>query len=365
MSTPIIFIIVSNAGFALVTLLLYFRYSHFRISSSLRIRDLKKKSEEYAIEKEKVIESMKAEYKAENEQVKKLLRDLESFRKEKEEEMRLRLEAEKQIEVAMNQIAEVQRRMTDWKLIQDAAINDSKEAIYKVGSDLYERISKVQQDEIEGVSTNIETKMKNVYDYLENISKNVEEVKNKNFTIVTGQVSQNSEQAKAATAPSKTSVLDDITKRKLNDVKSLMKDSGFKVNQDYILTENLDEEKVKSMLCDLIFIRDGIGYFIDFKSNHYFHEYEKLRFENREQAAINLKQRLDRYLAYISNPKYLAIVQKLANDVGMKSFKDSKVVFALDSREEVSILKEIGYFAKTKELNLTVLDTDGVNDLAL
>lgn len=364
MSTPIIFIIVSNAGFALVTLFLYFRYSHFRISSSIRIRDLKKRLEELMIEKEKMAEAMKAETKAENDQVKKLLRDLESFRKEKEEEMRLRLEAEKQIEIAMNQIAEVQRRMADWKLIQDAAINDSKEAIYKVGSDLYEKLSKVQQEEIEGVSSGIETKMKNVYDYLENISKNVEEVKNKNFTIISSQVSKSSEQAKTV-VQAKTNVLDELTRKKLNDVKSLMKDSGFKVNQDYVLAENLDEEKAKSMLCDLIFVRDNIGYFIDFKSNHYFHEYEKLRYENKEQASINLKQRLDKYLSYISNPKYLSILQKLASDIGLRNFSESKVIFALDSREEISILKEIGYFAKTKELNLTVLDTDGVSDLAL
>ncbi len=371
-----LYIIISNIGFAAITLILYFRYSHFRISTALKIRELKKKLEESDARHEELASKLTQDFKSENDQVKKLLRDLENFRKEKEEEMRLRLEAEKQIDVAMQQIEDIQKRMNDWKKIQDSTISDARDTIKKVGDNIFEKLISSKKDEAlntkNAIDESIKTSMKNIYEYLENISRDVDEFKKKNFaqgpTVVAengGNYSTNQQQN--TTAESKTTAasptIDESTKFILNDIKSLFRDSGFKAEKDYFLMENIKApEHSKSMLCDMIFVRDQIACFIDFKANRYLSEYEKS--PNKDTAVEILKQKLDKYLAYISNPKYTAILQKLSTDLGL-TFTKSHVILAVDNREKTAILKGIGYFNKALELKLEVLDGDGVKDLAL
>ncbi len=358
-----IYIIISNVGFALVTLWIYFRYSHFRISSSVRIRDLKKKIEDAAVEKEHLAQAMKAEIKVENDQVKKLLRDLESFRKEKEEELRLRLEAEKQIELALQKTGEVEKRLGDWKMIQDAAISDSKDAIFKVGADLYQKMTKSYKDDSLESRETIERNMKNVYTHLENIAKDVEEFKKRSL-VANDKISQVASSVGPSITKAATVQLDELTKRKLGNVSSLMKDSGFIINKDYIIAAELDEQKAGLMLCDLVFVRDQTIYFIDFKSIRYFEEYEKAKKTNKDAALAIIQQRLDKYIAYVSNPKYSATIQKLASEFKMK-FSKIKIVIALASRDDLAVMKEIKYLEKTQNAKVDVMDVDAVGDLAL
>jgi len=358
-----IYIIISNVGFALVTLWIYFRYSHFRISSAIKIRDLKKKIEDAAIEKEHLAQSMKAEVKNENDQVKKLLRDLETFRKEKENEMRLRLEAEKQIELALQKTGEVEKRLVDWKMIQDAAISDSKEAISKVGADLYQKMTKSYKDDSLESRATIERNMKNVYAHLETIAKDVEEFKKRSL-VASDKISQAVSSVSSTITKAAPIQLDEFTKRKLNNVSSLIKDSGFIINKDYIIASGLDEQRLGMMLCDLIFAREQTIYFVDFKSIRYFEEYEKAKKTNKEAALAAICQRLDKYIAYVSNPKYSATIQKLAGEFKMK-FSKIKVVIALASRDDMAVMKEIKYLEKAQKAKVDVMDVDAVGDLAL
>lgn len=352
-------------------LVVYFRYSHFRISSSLKIRDLKKKIEEGQLEKDQMAQALKAEVKLENEQVKKLLRDLELFRKEKAEEMRLRLEAEKQIELAFQKTNEVERRLNDWKRLQDAAILDSKNAMFKVGAELYQKMSQTHREESEQSRNVMEKTMKNVYSHLEVITKNLEEVKKKAAQMQVVQVAANKGSAPMAAAveaqtrpASAPIVLDEFTKRKLTSIASLMKDSGFKINKDYVTAEALDAEKNRYMLCDLIFVREGVIHFIDFKSMRYLQEFEKAKATNKSEAVKALSAKLDKYLAYLSNPKYLAALKKLAADLGIK-YSKVKTVLAAASHDDVSTLKALKYLEKAQASNVEVMDADSIGDLAL
>lgn len=136
-----IYIIISNIGLALITILMYIRYSHFRISSSLKIRDLEKSLKSEIETKNRIEEKLNSDLKKEIEQVKSLLRELEESRKERQEEIRLRLEAEKQIDLANQKIEDVKVRIKDWETIQLATLKDSKQSIIDVGSDLFEKIS--------------------------------------------------------------------------------------------------------------------------------------------------------------------------------------------------------------------------------
>ncbi len=371
-----IYIIISNVGFALMMLIVYFRYSHFRISTSLKIRDLRRKIEDAAVEKEQIAQALKAEVKLENEQVKKLLRDLDSFRKEKAEEMRLRLEAEKQIELAFQKTEEVEKRLNDWKKIQEAATVDSKNAMFKVGAEIYQKMAKSHRDESEQSREAIERNMKNVFSHLENISKDVEEFKKRTAKIdllaqqmhnsaVNDKAQNNAIAAQPAPAkPAPQIILDEFTKRKLTNVASLMKDSGFKINKDYVLAENLDAEKLRLMLCDLIFLRDGTIHFIDFKAMRYLQEYDKTKATNKDVAVASIAPRLDKYLAYLSNPKYSAALQKLMAELGIK-FSKIKIVFAVATRDDVANLKELKYFEKIQNAKIDIMDVDAVSDLAL
>ncbi|HLD76906.1 MAG TPA: hypothetical protein VI861_02105, partial [Rickettsiales bacterium] len=113
------YIIISNIGLAIMTIVMFVRYSHFRISSNLKIKDLEKNVKTQMESKIELETKLRAEAKTENEQVKNLLREMEQLRKERQSEIKLRLEAEKQIELSLQKIQDTQKRMNDWKLLQD------------------------------------------------------------------------------------------------------------------------------------------------------------------------------------------------------------------------------------------------------
>ena len=72
---------------------------------------------------------------ADSKAVESLLFEIENLHKEKDEELKLRLEAEKQIELAIQKTSDVQQRIEDWKNLQEANLKDATDAIMKVGND--------------------------------------------------------------------------------------------------------------------------------------------------------------------------------------------------------------------------------------
>jgi len=358
-----IYIIISNIGLALITLIIYSRYSHFRITSNFKIRDLEKRVAREVEEKESLRSGLPAEVASQVEQVRQLLIGMDELRKEKEEESRLRLEAEKQIELALQKTQEIQKRMNDWKVIQDAAMQDSKEAILKVGNELYEKLIKNHEDQTLNSQAVIDKTVQNVYGYLDNISKNVESFRKKSDAVSEKMdravLSANSSMVKASPIQ-----LDSVTKKMVDDVIDNIDLSDHVANKHYIAATTIADDSLKLLLCDVVFLKDDAIYLLDFKSNRYFQEYSKLKNSDKEAAVATLKQRLNKYVAYISNPKYSATLRKLAISLKMK-FSDIKIVFVVGSKNEIAILKEVKYFDSLQDLDLTLLDLNGVNDLVL
>jgi len=380
-----IYIIISNIGLAIMTLILYFRYSHFRVTSTFKIRDLEKRLNQEVTEKESLTANLRNELKAEIEHVKQLLATIDNLRREKESEARLRLEAEKQIEIAIYKTQAIERRMSDWKTVQDAAMEDAKRAIFKVGGDLFEKLAKshkAENDENRGV---IDQTVKSVYNYLDNIAKNVEAFKQKTdlvsekldkAVISAAKNSANSNigaveksstslaSANSAPSNSSSSPLDSEAKKIVDKVIENIKLSGYEANKKYFASTTLTAEKAKILLCDLAFLRDeGELYLFDFKAMRYLQEYSKTKATNKLAAEI-LKQKLMKYVAYISNPKYAAAVQKIA--VSLKiTFKKTKVVFVVSSHDDLAILKEIKYNDQIKKAGIEVCDVDTVNDIVI
>ncbi len=398
-----IYIIISNIGLAAMTLILYFRYSHFRIGSGFKVAELEKRLNQLITEKEAISASLQNEVKSGTEQVRQLLNSVEAMRKEKEQEARLRLEAEKQIELAMQKTQEVQRRMDDWKKVQDAAMEDARSAILRAGGDLFEKISTTTKNENIESRVAIENSVKSVYGHLENISKNVEDFKQKSEMVsqkldkaveVATQAAASRSMSRAAeiggvrggaggafgasgasmgvrsgvgaaaqAAPvAAAAVVDPATKKIISSVVENIKLSAHEANKKYVAAETLSEDKLKFLLCDIVFVKDETLYLFDFKSMSYFAQYAK---KSGDKAALEvLKQRLDKYIVYISNAKYKAAIIKLANELKMK-FGSAKIAFVINSKVEMKILQEIKYLDNIRKLGIEVCDVDLVNDIVL
>ncbi len=311
-----------------------------------------------------------------SEDLKPLLDEIEILRKEKEEEMKLRLEAEKQIELALQKTGEIQKRMDDWKIIQDASMKDSKNAIIDVGNDLYQKLAKSHKTEFEEERNLIDHGIKNVSSYLEQISKKIEflEKNNVEFTKEMKDVIANSSDKKtfisqivktAQNAISKTdnNIIDE-TKDLTNNLETLFKDHGYKSKKDYVFDHDIDDhEKSKLMFSDCIFVKQNQLYIFDFKSQHYFENY-KINSKKLSPPKLTelIQEKLDKYILYLCNPKYKNSILKVASSYDLKFDKVSIIALVL-SPKEIKITEELGYFTKFSNHALKILAIEEANKI--
>lgn len=417
-----IFIIASNIGLALMTILVYMRYSQFRVSFGNKIRELQKTLKKEREEKAEILGKLELDYKKENEQVKSLLREVEQARKERQDEIKMRLEAEKEIEMSKEKIIQVQKRVEDWKVLQEGAINDSKDMIIKFGQDLINSVRKGQQEEelktrqlLEKSAKFMEENVSNLHEEIGGVNSKVSDFKKRLSDMfakqqemiasipttpvqvapvapvqTATQASPAPAQAATQAAPApvttepasaadvdveidenekvetpKTVQMDEVAQKAMKDVVSLAEASGLTHMKDYIVASELDEKKAKYMLCDLFLLVDGTAYFVDFKADRYFADHDKLIKEKDEKVALEvLQKKLDKYLAYISNPKYSSLINKLIAALKITS-NEFKVVFAVRGYDDMALLNKIGYSQKIEKAGIELMDVNGVNDLLL
>lgn len=350
-----IYFAISNLGLAIMMIVIYVRYSKLLISSGRKIKALEKMVASESAEKESLQEQVLTETEGGNERVEKALKEVERIRKEKESEIReekefelkLRLEAEKQIELALQKTEEVQKRMQDWRVIQDAVMKDSKEEIAKLGDDLYQKIREDYRSEVES--------NKNL---LIEISQNISQLSvGKSETKNGIALSRVSESAKVRSKSVSMSD-DNVAKYLMSGLIETMKANGHVANKDFFLAENFDENKVKLFLCEIAFVAEGKLHIIDFKINRYLDEYKK------DKDAHSLQLRLRKYLAYLSNKKYSDSVQQALSSSNV-DFKKSEIVIALSSDVEIQVIKKIGCYDQALKLGLVVADFDELNDIIL
>jgi len=359
-----IYIIISNIGLALITILMYIRYSHFRISSSLKIRDLEKSLKSEIETKNRIEEKLNSDLKKEIEQVKSLLRELEESRKERQEEIRLRLEAEKQIDLANQKIEDVKVRIKDWETIQLATLKDSKQAIVDVGSDLFERISQNNIKESKQNQELVDSALKAVNKQLLDIIGDMNILKKRSQTISTSSIVSGSalDNKNSASLQVANIVIDDIAKKSVTEVVSLIKVSGLTAQKDYLVSFELDEQRAKFMLCELAIIKEKELYLIDFKSCKYFKEYDLAK--DKQVANEIFKSKIEKYINYISNPKYKISITKVIDSYKM-SYSNIKLILAVRNRDDLKLLKDTKFVDNLNQLNIQLFDVNMVNDLVL
>jgi hypothetical protein len=346
-----IYIIISNVGMALMMIIVYLRYSRFRLKTSAEINSLRQKLDKEVGERRDVENQLLTEKKTDSDKIEKLLQEITDLRKEKEGEIRLRIEAEKQIELALHKTDEVQKRMKDWSVVQDAVMRDCKDSIVKIGNDLYKKLHDSYKNEVETNKNLLGRVSKNITDFFEKMS-----------------AAQKTEShvKPVAASPAKTENSDVsanvIIKTMVSDLSATMKANGFLVNKDYFLPANFDAQKAKTFVCEVAFIALEELYMVDFKACAYFEEY---RANKDKTAALDLlKQRLDKYISYIGNARYHDSILKVMATTKAK-FEKSTIVVAVSSNADLQLLKEIGYHDKLHKVTPQIMDFDGVNNLVL
>lgn len=351
-----IYIIASNVGLALMMIIAYVRYSKLKVSSAAEILELHKRIDQDTEEKRSSENDVLLDGKSDSNKVEELLREIDSLRKEKESEVRLRLEAEKQIELALNKTTEIQERMQDWSAVQDAAMKDSKDAIYKVGNDLFKKLNETYLHEAQVNKTTLGTVSKNITGFFDKV------LTEKLATIAGNSRAKEENSSISSQKPEVIKKENPPLIKIVVDIVELMKANGQVANKDYFLSTAFDTQKSKLFLCELALISLESLYILDFKACHYFAEYQKAK--DKAAAAEVLKHKLDKYFLYLSNSKYSASILK-ALDGSQAQFSENEIVIILPSKVELQIMKDIQYYGKAKEIASNIMNLDDVHNLIL
>lgn len=341
---------------AIVMVVVYLKYSRFRLSSADETKAMLEKYEKLEREMLESERRFSQDVKNESNKVQSLLREIDDLRKEKENEIKLRLNAEKQIELTLQKVHDLERMIDDWQVMQDAVMSDCKDAMFKIGNDLYKKLHDSYKQEVE---TN-----KNLFG---KISKNITELMEKSAAPAVAMVEAGPHVVKTheeKPAPQAKTHVDENTKKMVADLAETMNAAGRMVNKDYFLPANFDEQKAKLMLCELAFQNSGKLYLLDFKACRYVREYEVLKQKNEAAAKQNLAQKFERYLAYLSNPKYRDSILKALQSSKVK-FEKLIIISLIPQASEVKILKDLGYIAKAQKQGIEILDFNEVNNIVL
>jgi len=353
-----IFTIISNVGMALMMIFVYVKYRSFRISSVTEAKNLQEKIEKISQELRESEHRLLIETKTEGDKIQKLLLEIDELRKDKENEVKLRLNAEKQIELTLQKTHDLERMIDDWQLMQDAVMNDCKDAMFKIGNDLYKKLNDTYRQENETNKNMVGKLSKNIVDFFDKF--NVAE------TAVNKAPKHIANTVHAANAPQQKhqSHLDEHTKKLISDLLETMNAAGKMSNKDYFLPANFDDHRAKLMLCELVFYDAENLYIIDFKACRYIDEYEARKAKNEGEARKNLQQKIERYIAYLSNAKYHESIFKALAASRIKIEKTT-IIAVVPLADEVKLLKALGYEEKAAKLGIRLLDFNEVNNIII
>jgi hypothetical protein len=378
------YIIISNVGMAVMMLLIYLRQTHIRLRSKKEIQKIKQVYENQISELKKAENTFDAEgLKIQAMKVEGLESQIIDLKRDRDSEEKLRINAEKQIEIANKKMQELEKRIEDWSVVQDAIMNDSRESFVKVGNDLFKKLNDSYKQEVE-TNRNLIGRIAKLVEEQKNLITNMAITNAQNFLnpSVNGNDNkkiiddygsnqnnfQNNFQNNLINQQSYSSnnqIPDDTASKKLlEEIIETMKASGKLANKDYFTASNLDLQRAKLMLCELLFVDENAIYIIDFKGIKYINEYEKLSISNEIQAQNFLKEKLEKYLGYLSNPKYLESISRIFESLRIPK-KRISIILALSSKKQLAILKDLQYFEKAKKLNIEVMDFDLIVNIVI
>jgi hypothetical protein len=229
-----------------------------------------------------------------------------ALKQEKENESKLRIEAEKQADSAFIRLEEIEKRMNDWKLLQDGILKSAKDEMAKIAKEI-----------------------------------------TKEF----GGFTKNNSSASQAKPSSNlvASLIEAMNKNKFVEGKNYFLPSTFK-------------DQPKSMLCELAFIDENQLYILDFKSHSYFSEYSATT--DKKAALEVLKQRLDKYFNYLGNQKYYDSISNLLLKT-YPSLENGYVIMVAPNQNDVELIKKLNYDKKASNMAIDIAFLDEIKNLVL
>lgn len=341
----IYFIIGYIAVFALL-ILLYYRYNEFRIKSANDIITVSAKNELELNALRESNDKYAQDMRAQLEKMNDLLREVEEIRKEKENESKLRLTTEKQVELAVQKTKDVEKRIEDWHDAQTAIMDDSIDTMLKIGNDLFKKMNESYKKENHDMRNLIGRMTQDVAVAVQKISQNYPSSSTKGGNVNEVFLPQ-----------------DKLLQKEVEKVVELSHSLALTAGKDYFTAKNFDAKSLPLMLCEFALIKDRDYYLVDFKALRYFSEYEKVNKNDHKLALETLKQRLDKYFVYLTNPKYLQSLQKILPDKNLAKKQAHLTIFLQDA--QIEIIKKLGYLEKARNLQIKVLDTNSINDILL
>jgi hypothetical protein len=362
---PIILVVASNIGLILITLTVYLRYSHFRISSANKIKELQNKFDESNKKNSELEVSRNKESQANIEKIQQLMNEISDLRKSYESSINIRHEFEKQLGVVNAKIEEKEQEIKVILQTQENIISSNKDAVAKMGQELFRRINEVNRQEIETSRNLMGKAIKVIGDYMEKINSNLLTNQRKNSDTEQS-IKSSKNQHQNLILQQKTNSPEhhfhSIQHPLTQDLVETIEASGYLANQNFFTPLTLNKDKALKMLCEVAFLKEGTLYSLDLKACQIFDNYNQQ--QSSEKINLHLVAKFDKYLQHINNDSYKNSIKEAIAGINIKFNNFNKIV-AVAKTEDLKILKNNKIYEKFINKDIKILTIDEINNLII
>ena len=372
-----ILIIASNFGMGLIMLIIYFRYSHFRISSNHEMKELRTRIDDQVKALQDGEQKLFNATKSETKKVEDLLREIDELRKNRENDIKIKAELEKQFKITLTKNKDLEKHLIDLKSTQEHIIQDTKEAVAKMGNDLYKKVNDSNKIEIETAKNLMGKAIKLISEYMEKIAKATIVAKSSSSNDNNNQHHENQKeetkiQINNNNQQESFKILPLSNHQMVDDLIETMKVSGHLVNKNYFIPANFDSSKSKLLLCETVFINGNQLYIFDFKSCHYFDEFnnknkkELSQNENPANEALNeLTTKCKAYLTFLQSSQYQKSILSIFTNNKDLTIEKTFIIAVVSSRNDLQLAKTTKIYESFQQKNIQMMDFDDISNIVI
>ena len=275
-----------------------------------------------------------------NPTIESLIAEINNLHDKNEQETQLRMEAEKKIALALQKTQNVEQRLEDWKMIQDANLKDAINAMIKIGDNLRQRLLKDISDLPNNKSNNNKSnnnKSNNDRSYMQNHNINNSHNSKNNIKIYQ------------------------------DDLEKMLKNKNFLPRKNYFINSMIDPKYAKSVPCEAFIILDQENcLIIDFKSLKIFEALGHNKIALGEEKAYKIfQEKIEQYINYLTNPKYKSNeLSYFAKNKVITQNAQSVFLMFISKMADIEELKKLDeeYLQKLENNNIYLYDLQNIAD---